>query len=118
MTRTRFAPLLLLAAMHPLVAGCDRWALSVNGDGLLFISVIGDGDDHGGFRIRTRDGGGTARIAPVPSSGNLRLEGVAAGPFELTLLAPEECRVAAPNPRTLTVSADQPVNVGFEVHCR
>jgi hypothetical protein len=53
----------------------------------------------------------------VPASGNVSLGNLAAGQLELTLLAPEGCRVTSPNPRTLMVNADESVNVGFEVHC-
>jgi hypothetical protein len=101
-----------------LLAACDQWHLSINGDGLVFISVIGD---HGGprdrFRLRTRDAGGTTQIVDLPPTGQLTLTPVADGALELTLLAPEGCQVAEPNPQTLTVSAGQESRVAFDVRC-
>jgi len=108
---------LTFAGVCPLLAGCDRWALSVNGDGLLFIAVIDDGNGHGGFRIRARESDGTSRIMDVPPSGSVTLGHFAAGQVELTLLPPQGCNVSAPNPRTLSITAGNPVNVGFEVRC-
>jgi hypothetical protein len=107
----------MLLGVHPLLAACDRWALIVNSDGLLFIAVIDDGDGHGGFRVRAREVDGTSRTVNVPTSGKLTLDNFAAGQLELTLLPPKGCSVTAPNPRTLSVTAGEPVNVGFEVHC-
>jgi hypothetical protein len=116
------ARLILAAALtftgaYPLLAACDQWALVVNGDGLLFVSIINNGDGHGGFRVRARESDGTTRIMDMPTSGSLSLGVFAAGPLELTLLPPQGCSVTAPNPRTLSVSAGDPLNVGFEVHC-
>jgi hypothetical protein len=108
---------LLFGGVCPLLSACDYWALSVNGDGLLFIAVIDDGNGRGGFRVRARESDGTSRIMDVPPSGNLSLGNFAAGQLELTLLPPQECSVTAPNPRTLSVRAGDTVNVGFEVHC-
>jgi hypothetical protein len=108
---------LMFFGVCPLLAACDYWALSVNGDGLLFIAVIDDGTGQGGFRVRARESDGTSRIMDVPPSGNLSLNSLGTGQIELTLLAPARCSVTAPNPRTLSVSAGNPVNVGFEVHC-
>ena len=107
----------LIAAVL-LLTGCDQWHLSVNGDGLLFVSVIGD-DVHprDRFRVRTRDSTGAVRILEVPSSGRLTLSPVAAGTLELTLLAPEGCIVAAPNPQYMTVASDTAVRVSFDVRC-
>jgi hypothetical protein len=96
---------------------CDQWALVINGDGLLLITVVGDGNVPDRFRVRARQSDGTSRTMEVPASGNLALGNFTTGQLELTLLAPEGCSVAAPNPRTLIVNADEPVNVGFEVRC-
>lgn len=100
------------------LAACDQWHLSVNGDGLLFVSVIGD-DVHprDRFRVRTRDINGTVRILDVPSSGRLTLSPVTAGTLELTLLPPEGCTVADPNPQFLTVASGGSVRVSFDVRC-
>jgi hypothetical protein len=96
---------------------CDRWALVINGDGLLLVTVVGDGNVQDRFRVRARQSDGTSRTEDVPASGNLRLGNFPAGQLELTLLAPPGCRVRAPNPRTLTVTEDESLNIGFEVHC-
>ena len=99
------------------LAACEEWHLSVNSDGLVFISVIGDDEPRHRFRIRTRDAGGAVRTLDVPASGQLSLPPVAAGTLELTLLAPGDCRVAGSNPRTLTVAAGQEVRSAFDVRC-
>lgn len=100
------------------LAACEQWHLSVNGDGLLFVSVIGD-DVHprDRFRVRTRDANGTVRVLEVPSSGRLTLRPVTAGTLELTLLPPTGCTVSGPNPQLLTVAADAAVRVSFDVRC-
>jgi hypothetical protein len=107
-----------LAVASLLLAGCDRWALSIGGDGLLFIGVTGD-DPHqpGRFRVRTRETDGDTRILDVPASGQLSLSGLAAGTVELTLLLPSGCRVAGPNPQTLMVTPDRAANAAFDVRC-
>jgi hypothetical protein len=96
---------------------CDQWALVINGDGLLLVTIVGDGNGQDRFRVRARQSDGTSRTMDVPVSGNLTLGNFPAGQLELTLLAPEGCSVRSPNPRTLTVNGDESVNVGFEVHC-
>ena len=110
------AALGLAGLLH--LAACDQWHLSINSDGLVFVSVIGDGGDHRDrFRVRTRDAGGTNRILDVPPSGQLPLKAVSDGPLELTLLTPEDCWVLGSNPRTLTVAAGQEVGLAFDVRC-
>ena len=100
------------------VAGCDQWHLSINGDGLLFVSVIGDGaGPQGRFRARTLDAEATVQVLDVPSSGRLTLSPVAAGTLELTLLPPAGCTVTGANPRVLTVAADKTVRTNFDVRC-
>ena len=97
---------------------CDQWALMVNSDGVLHISIASDGFQAGGrYRIRTRESDGTTRLLDVLDSGVTTLRSGSAGPLELTLLAPRQCQVSPPNPRTLTVATDQTVSVAFEVHC-
>lgn len=104
------------ALLH--VAGCDQWHLSINGDGLLFVSIIGDdAGQRDRFRVRTLDAEGTVQVLDVPSSGRLTLNPVAAGTLELTLLPPAGCAVIGPNPRVLTVAADKTVRVSFDVRC-
>jgi hypothetical protein len=110
------AALGLAGLLH--LAACDQWHLSINSDGLVFISVIGDGGDHRErFRVRTREAGGRTRILDVPASGQLTLTPVADGTLELTLLTPEGCRVVGSNPRTLTVTAGQEIRSAFDVRC-
>ena len=97
---------------------CDQWHLSVNSDGLVFISVIGDGAAAGGrFRVRTRDAGGHTRMLDVPASGQLTLTAQTDGELLLTLLTPEGCRVAGPNPRSLSLSEGEESRVAFDVRC-
>jgi hypothetical protein len=106
-----------LAGLLHLVA-CDQWHLSINGDGLVFVSVIGDQGEHRErFRLRTREADSAVRILDVPASGQLTLEPAVDGPLELTLLTPEGCRVVGPNPRTLTAIAGQEIRSAFDVHC-
>jgi hypothetical protein len=106
-----------LALTSLLLTGCDRWALSIGGDGLLFIGVVGD-DQHqpGRFRVRARQAEGT-RLLDLPASGQLSLSGLAPGAVELTLLVPSGCQVAGANPQTLMVSPDQPARAAFAVRC-
>ena len=99
------------------LAACDYWHLSVNADGLVFIAVVGDAPTREGFRVRIRRSDGGTRLLDVPPSGRLSLSPTTAGTLELTLLPPAGCRVAAPNPRVLTVAADEPVRVNFDVRC-
>jgi hypothetical protein len=100
------------------LAACDQWHLSINSDGLVFISVVTDhGGTQGRFRIRTRDAGEAIRIVEVPATGQLTLTPVADGVLQLTLLAPDGCRVAGPNPQTLIVAAGQESRVAFDVRC-
>jgi hypothetical protein len=115
-----FRPSLIALACAALlsVSACDQWHLSVNGDGLLFVSIIGDAVHPGDrFRVRTRDSNGAVRILHVPSSGRLTLNPVTAGALELTLLPPAGCTVAGPNPQILTVAANASVRVSFDVRC-
>jgi hypothetical protein len=110
------AALALAGLLH--LATCDQWHLSINSDGLVFVSVIGDnGEPRQRFRLRSRDAGGTIRVLDVPASGQLTLTPVADGVLQLTLLAPKDCQVAEPNPQMLTVSAGQEARVAFDVGC-
>ena len=106
------------ASVLLLLSGCDRWALFIDSDGVLAITIVNVGEWPGGFRVRIRDvDGGTSRIVDVPPSADLSLDGLGAGELELTLLAPTGCRVAEPNPRMVTTESDKAVNIAFEVHC-
>ena len=111
--RSRWPAALALGGL--LLSGCDQWALSIGGDGLLFIGVIGD-DHPGRFRIRARQAEAT-RLQDVPASGQLNLSGLAPGAVELTLLLPPGCQVAGPNPQTLMVNPDRAARAAFDVHC-
>ena len=100
------------------LAACDQWHLSVNADGLVFVSVIGeDSDSRHRFRLRTREADSAVRILDVPASGQLTVKAAADGPLELTLLTPKGCRVVGSNPRTLSVTAGQEVRSAFDVRC-
>jgi hypothetical protein len=115
--RSLLRVLFILTAVSAPLQGCDQWALVVNSDGVLSITIFSDGGGPDRFRLRARQSDGTSRTMDVPSSGNLSLGAFSAGELELTLLAPADCRVAAPNPRTLIVDADERVSVAFDVHC-
>lgn len=100
------------------LAACDQWHLSINSNGLVFISVIGDNGGHRGrFRVRTRDAGGTTRVVDMPASGPLTLTPVADGELHVALLVPKGCEVSGPNPQTVSVSAGQEVRLAFDVRC-
>lgn len=118
-TRPLFSPpaTLALAALLLLTA-CDQWALFVNSDGVLSVSIFSDGSQpRDGFRIRARQADGTTRILDVPATGPLTLSGASGSTVELTLLSPDGCRVSPPNPRTVSPGPDQTVGVVFDVHC-
>jgi hypothetical protein len=118
-TRTLLPPPAALAvAALLLLSACDQWALLVNSDGVLSVSIFSDGSQpQDRFRIRAREGDGTIRVLDLPASGPLTLSGSAGSTVELTLLSPEGCRVSAPNPRTVSPGSDQTVGVVFDVHC-
>lgn len=100
------------------LTACDQWALSVGGDGLLFIAVVGDTHElPGRYRVRVRQADGFARVLGLPESGRLNLDGFPSGPLELTLLPPPGCQVSSPNPLTVTVEAEQSVDLTFDVDC-
>jgi hypothetical protein len=112
----RTPPFLVSAVL--LLAACDYWHLSINRDGLVFVSVIGvDDRPRDRFRLRTRHSNGLTRLLSVPESGRVSLNSPADGTLELTLLPPEGCSVSAPNPRVLSVDDDEPVEVSFDVRC-
>jgi hypothetical protein len=100
-----------------LLGGCDQWALFVSSDGVLAITIVSDGYTIGRFRILSRELNGESRVTDVPRSGQLTLGGLKPGEVEVTLLAPAQCRVAAPNPRTLIAERDGTVRVDFSVQC-
>ena len=111
-------PMTLALAALLLLTACDQWALFVNTDGVLSVSIFSDGSQpQDRFRVRVRPPDGTARVVDVPASGPLALTGVAGSTVELTLLSPAGCRVSAPNPRTVSPGPDQTVGVVFNVHC-
>lgn len=111
--RSRLPAALTLGVLF--LPGCDQWALSIDSNGLVFISIIGEGHS-GQFRLRAQQAEGT-QFLDVPASGRLSVSGLAPGAVELTLLLPPGCQVAGPNPQTLMVSSDQPVNAAFDVRC-
>jgi hypothetical protein len=118
-TRSLLSPpaALALAALLLLTA-CDQWALFVNSDGVLSVSIFSNGSQpQDPFRVRVRQADGTTRVLDLPASGPLRLSGPAGSTLELTLLSPEGCWVSAPNPRMVSPGSDQTVGVVFDVHC-
>ena len=111
-------PVTLALAALLLLTGCNQWALFVNSDGVLSVSIFSDGSQpQDRFRIRARQADGTLRILDLPASGPLTLSGAAGSTVELTLLTPDGCRVSAPNPRTASPGPDQTVGVVFDVQC-
>jgi hypothetical protein len=101
-----------------LLPACDQWHLSINSDGLVFISVIDNQNVPGDrFRVRIRSFDGTTQTLGVPASGELSLTQSADESIELTLLAPEPCQVLGPNPRSVSVSTDNETRVSFDVRC-
>jgi hypothetical protein len=107
----------LSAAGGGLLGGCDQWALFVSSDGVLAITIVSDGYTIGRFRIQSRELNGVSRVTDVPPSGQLTLSGLKPGEVEVTLLAPPQCQVAAPNPQTLIAEGDGTISVNFSVHC-
>jgi hypothetical protein len=117
-TRSLHSPPVALALVALLLlTACDQWALFVNTDGVLSISIFSDGQPQDRFRVRARQADGIIRVVELPASGPLTLSGAAGSTVELTLLSPEGCQVAAPNPRTVSVGSDQTVGVVFDVQC-
>jgi hypothetical protein len=101
-----------------LLPACDQWHLSINSDGLVFISIINDQDVPGdGFRVRVRNLDGTSQLFSVPASGELSLTRVSDESIQLTLLAPGLCRVVGPNPRSVSVTTGNETRVSFDVRC-
>jgi hypothetical protein len=110
-----FRAALVLAGILYLAA-CDEWHLSVNSDGLVFISVTEDtGEPRHRFRLRTRHADGALRTREVPASGLLALP--AGGTIELTLLTEDGCEVTRDNPRILSVAAGEEIRTDFDVRC-
>lgn len=108
-----------LGAVLALLGACDQWSLSFNSEGLfLSVSIVGDADlERGRYRLRTRNSEGAFRVLEVPQSGLLRLDGMAAGRYELTLLPPAGCSVSGPHPRSVAIHAGESAAVIFEVSC-
>ena len=101
-----------------LVAACEEWHLSVNSNGLVFISVVQEaGEPPHRFRLRTRDAAGAVQILEVPASGHLTFTPVVDGPLEITLLPPNGCRVTGALTQTLRVTAAQEFRLAFDVRC-
>jgi hypothetical protein len=100
------------------ITACDEWHLSINSQGLVFISVTGSpAEPRHRFRVRTRDPQGSARTVEVPGSGQLTLTTLAGGTHELTLLTPEICRVSGSNPQLIETTAGAVVRLEFDVRC-
>jgi len=100
------------------LTACEEWHLSINRDGLVLVSVIGDGADRGGrYRLRTRGGDGVTRTLDVPASGTVALTPLSDGELQVGLLVPDGCRVSGPNPRMVTVLGGQEVRLAFDVRC-
>ena len=114
MIRIRLA--LALAGTSSLGA-CEAWHLSINSDGLVFVSIVSDGEPRDRFRLRTRDADGAVRLVDVPESGRVTFSGVGDSALELTLLPPDHCRVSGPNPQTVTVTSGQELRLTFDATC-
>lgn len=119
-TRTTHPLALTLGLSVLLLAGCDAWALSIGGDGLIFVSVIDD-DGHrrprGGYRIRVRADGRPPYEVALPPDGRLRLDPPADGPVELALVPPAGCRAVEPSALTVTPSDDGAARATFRLAC-
>jgi|ERR671910_339319 hypothetical protein len=108
----------LLRFIFPvLLAACDDWALLINSEGTLSITIVSDGDRGDRFRVRALQSNGISSTLDVPPSGTLELGRFRPGRLELTLLAPAGCRVTSPNPLMLTIG-DEPASLEFDVNCR
>lgn len=101
-----------------LLGACDRWALVVNSDGILSITIVSDGGlpDHR-YRVRVRQSDGRTQVLEVSESDQPSFNAMAAGMLELTLLPPPGCVVTGPNPRSLMVSEGEMIDVTFDVSC-
>ena len=108
---------LTLIGCLPLGA-CEAWHLSINSDGLVFVSIIGDAEPHDRFRLRTSDGGGAVRTFAMPKAGPLEFSPVSGGALELTLLPPDGCQVSGLNPRSFIVASGQELRLAFDVTCK
>lgn len=87
-----------------LLAGCDAWSLSINGDGFIHITITG-GDPYrprDGYRIRVTRGE-DSYIAVLPESGELHLEDYAGERLTVSLVPPAGCVVS---PATDPVALD------------
>jgi hypothetical protein len=113
--RLTFTP--VLSAV--LLAGCDAWALSIGGDGLVFVGIVVDDGrrPRDGYRIRVRADGRVPYETTLPADGRLRLAPAPDGPVELTLLPPEGCRVIGPGTRVVTPAADGTARASFRLAC-
>lgn len=111
-------PKALAIAWLWLLPGCDEWHLSINSDGLIFISVAGDGiESRDRFRVRVRNDEGGVRILELPESRQLTMPEQPDRTVQLTLLVPEGCRVDGVNPQTVTATAATSERADFTVHC-
>ena len=115
--RTAIRTAALMAVLLPLAA-CEAWHLSINSDGLVFVSVVGvTGEPRHHFRVRTRDASGATRTIDLPPSRELTLSPRMDGAFELNLIAPAGCQVEGANPRTVVVATGRESRLVFDVRC-
>jgi hypothetical protein len=99
------------------LGACEAWHLSINSDGLVFVSIVSDGQPRDRFRIRTRHSHGAVRVSDVPESGQVTFSGLADGVLELTLLPPGHCQIRSPNPQTVTVASGRELRLTFDATC-
>lgn len=118
LSRLRRARFIALFAAS-LVGGCEVVAFSVDSStGRIVVRLEEDGRDRrDGYRMRVRHSGAPDQVIVVRSGEPLALTVPAAGPVELTLLAPSGCHVTRPNPRTVEPAADGTVTARFTVRC-
>jgi hypothetical protein len=111
-------PEVLLLGTLVSAASCEQWFLSINSDGLVFVAVVVSDDvRRDPFQLRIREADGSVRMQDLPPSGRAKVNVLADGLTELTLIVPSGCQVDGANPRTMTVTSGQPVRVNFNVHC-
>jgi hypothetical protein len=99
-----------------LLAACGGDSTNNSGDGSIHILVSQSAFqfDADGFDVRIDQGS----PQPMPDNGELIINGVAPGDHTVQLSDVDlPCQVTNENPRTVTVSAGEPVTASFAVTC-
>ena len=100
------------------VAACDYWALSINSDGLIHVTVLG-GDGYrprDGYRIRVIRGPGETSVVNLPESGVLQVDAPPGAQVTLALMPPAGC-IAAASEQSVRVGAGSTATARFELAC-